>query len=148
MATILDYGPVPDGFDVRVRLNSGEVTIFHFLVRPANRQAAVDAIEQQLIVAGRSPVEVTAEDNTLIRWPVDAPQPPLSRTIRLTTAQATALNVDIDDIQTDLQRIADVWGMMPPEQIRLLLRHSPVLLRFLRMVQVVATRIDEVANGN
>jgi hypothetical protein len=42
--TILSQGAVSDGYDVRVTLESGDTSTFHFLSRPADVQADVEAL--------------------------------------------------------------------------------------------------------
>ena len=57
-ATILENGPVCDGFDARVSIDGGPAQTFHFPAQPgpANLQAAVDAIaaEQAASAAAES----------------------------------------------------------------------------------------------
>jgi hypothetical protein len=58
VATILDQWPVPDGYDVRVRMSDGRVVIWHSASgEPVGLQAWVDqqenAIRLQEIAAAR-----------------------------------------------------------------------------------------------
>ncbi len=70
MATILRSYTAPDGFDVEALLITGQRAVLHFAHgRPADIQAAVDAVEVQMIEAEKPPestVEVTAENGTII----------------------------------------------------------------------------------
>ena len=58
-ATILEQGPVCDGYDVRLRMADGRLRAAHFTAQPENIQAACDAFEAQLL-AGDTAQEIAA----------------------------------------------------------------------------------------
>lgn len=66
MAQIISEQIAPDGFDVTVTLSNGERHTFHFQSKPANIQAAVDALETEWLEAMEPAYTITFEDGATV----------------------------------------------------------------------------------
>ncbi len=66
MATILAHSRVCDGYDYLVQSATGPLRLFHFVELPDNPQAAVDAMEAELLEASEPLYIVIGEDGAVI----------------------------------------------------------------------------------